>query len=204
MYGSALLAIRTFTKDKQVRSIHLLLDNMTALAHLTKMGRPTSLTLINLTKEIWSYLLQKGITLTVEYIPSILNKEADFQSRNAKDWSEWKLNPKIFQRIKRLWGFPSIDLFASRTSHQLPRYYSWRPDPHCLGVDALTQKWDQDLLYAFPPFCLIGRSLEKIRKSTTGSVIIITPIWITRPWYPVLLEMLIDHPRIIQTDLRTY
>jgi len=68
--------------------------------------------------------MHKGITLTAEYIPSALNKEADFQSRNAKDWSDWKLNPRVFQKIQNVWGYQEIDLFASRTAHQLDKYYS--------------------------------------------------------------------------------
>jgi len=130
---TALLAIRTFTKNTNPKSIHLLLDNQVALAYVTKMGRPNSQKLLDLTKEIWKYLMQRGITLTAEYIPSALNKEADFQLRNAKDWSDWKLNKQVFKDIISLWGTPMVDLFASRTSHQLQKYYSWKPDPYCLA-----------------------------------------------------------------------
>ena len=34
----------------------------------------------------------------------------------------------------------------------------------------------------FPPFCLIGRCLEKIRHSQ-ATVILIATIWINQPWY---------------------
>ena len=65
-----------------------------------------------------------GITITVEYLPVILNVEADFRSRSVTDSGEWKLNPETFRMIcKALWA-PDIDLFASRMSHQLPMYVS--------------------------------------------------------------------------------
>jgi len=127
---AALLAIKTFTKQTNPRAIHLLIDNQVALAHLVKMG----LTLISLTKEIWSYLLAKGITLTAEYIPSELNTEADYQSRNVADSSEWMLDKQMFNRIAKIWESPCMDLFASRTSHQIQNYYSWKPDPNCIAV----------------------------------------------------------------------
>ena len=38
-------------------------------------------------------------------------------------------------------GKPSVDLFASRLSHKLPRYMSWKLEPCCMAVDALQQKW---------------------------------------------------------------
>lgn len=74
------------------------------------------------------------------------------------------LNKHVFRRITKIWGTPSIDLFAFRISHQIENYYSWRIDPHGLAVNALRQTWGSELLYAFPPFCLVGRCLEKTRR----------------------------------------
>ena len=50
--------------------------------------------LSQLSKEIWKYLMKNG-----EYLLAAGNKEADFQSRNVKDSSEWKLNLVVFQKI---------------------------------------------------------------------------------------------------------
>ena len=41
--------------------------------------------LSDISKEIWDYLLAKGITITAEYLSCTLNKEADFQSRAVRD-----------------------------------------------------------------------------------------------------------------------
>lgn len=75
---AALLAVKMFTKNRNKISIHLLLDNQVALAHVIKMGCLTNQTLLVLTREIWLYLMLKEITLPAKYIPSALNKEADF------------------------------------------------------------------------------------------------------------------------------
>ena len=69
--------------------------------------------LLQVTKEIWDYLLANGIAVTAEYLPSSLNIQADWQSRNHRDSSDWKLNPKIFSQIVKIRGIPQIDLFAS-------------------------------------------------------------------------------------------
>ena len=89
-----------------------------------------------------------------------------------------------------------MDLFASRVSNQLKNYMSWKPDPLSSATDAFTQNWGNLFPYAFPPFSLIGRTLKKVKKHKI-SMIIVTPIWVTQPWYPLLLEMAIQDPLLL-------
>ena len=112
--------------------------------------------LIQLSKDIWSILLTKEITITAKYLPSLLNVVADQESR-MRDSTEWKLLPKVFASICKRWGTPSLDLFASRVSHQIPAYVAWKPDPYSQGTDAFQQDWSGQFLYAFPPFWLLNR-----------------------------------------------
>ena len=130
------LAIQTFSKALKHKAIHLQVKNMVALTYLLKMGGTQNLKLVELTKEIWDHLLQCGITLTAEYLLSKLNVTADRESRNSSDSSEWKLAPQSFQRICQLRRTPEIDLFASRLSHQIKTYFSWRTDPLSQAADA--------------------------------------------------------------------
>ena len=123
------LAILAFNKGKSITAIHLQRDNMTALSSLVKMGGTRSPELLQVAKEIWDYLLANGIAVTAEYLPSSLDIQEDWQSRNHRDSSDWKLNPKMFSQIMKIRGIPQIDLFASLLNHQLPKYMSWHPDP---------------------------------------------------------------------------
>jgi len=43
---------------------------------------------------------------------------------------------KQVYHIQKTWGPFSVDLFAARNNTQLPLYYSFRPDPGALAVDA--------------------------------------------------------------------
>jgi len=120
-----------------------------------------------ISKEIWGFLLQNMIMITAEYLPGILNKEADWESRNVRDFSEWKLKPQIFMNLCKIVGSPTIDLFASRLSNQIPVYFSWKPDPYCLGVDAMQQEWPHNqILYAPPP---LFHDQQGFKESSTGS-----------------------------------
>ena len=116
------LALLSFTKNKEIRTIHFQIDNTTTLRRLTNMGGPKSLKMIKLNKEISDYLLSRRITITTEYLSSKLNIIADMESREKIDSSEWKLDPKMFERLVQLIGNPVVELFVSRLNHQLPQY----------------------------------------------------------------------------------
>ena len=160
------------------------------------MGGTRNLDLINLSQEIWNYLLNRQITITFEYLPGIQNVIADKESRVMKDFSEWKLNRKNFLKITSYFGWPEIDLFASRVLHQLPVYISWKQDPYSRSQDAFQSKWKYKLSYAFPPFCLIGRVLEKAQRDQS-CLILITPRWQAQPWFPRLLKMSVGCPILL-------
>ena len=157
-----ILAIK---KEKTISAIYIQTDNTIALSYLLKMGGGTTeKTLLDLNRDIWKYLILKQITINAEYFPGILNIRADWQSRYSKDFSEWKLSPIVFQHICQKMGIPVIDLFASRLSNETAKYFAWQPDPHSLATDTMQHKWDQEILYAFPPFSLIQRVLCKIAR----------------------------------------
>ena len=59
-------------------------------------------------------------TITVEYLPSTLNKLVDQESRRRVDSSEWMLKKYVFSNLCFKLGTPETDLFASRVSYQLP------------------------------------------------------------------------------------
>ena len=173
------------------------IDNTSALAYLVNMGGTNSLPMLTIAKRIWQYLLLYQITLTAEWIPSKLNTIADWESRNVSDSAEWKLCPKVFRLICHKMGNPGVDLFASRISHQISRYFSWKADPDCLAVDAFRQDWGQTFPYAFPPFCLITRVLRQVQKQSVQRMILITPLWPSQPWYPMAMAMSIQSPLLI-------
>ena len=94
-------------------------------------------------------------------------------------------------------GFPDMDLFASRPSHQTPTYAAWKPDPHSHATDAFQQNWAHKFLYAFPPFCMIPKVLNKTLKEKVPKLVLITPAWSTQVWYPKILNMSIKSPILL-------
>lgn len=65
---------------------------------------------------------------------------------------------------------------------------SWKRDPDANNVDAFTINWHKYYFYAFPPFPLILKCLQKIiLDNATG--IFVFPYWPSQPWYPLLKKL---------------
>ena len=109
---------------------------------------------------------------------------------------EFMLSRDMFRHIMETLNiFPTLDVFASRETQQLPRYLSWYPDSHSVGRDAMIHPWDP-VSYLFPPIPLIMTSLQKIRTEKIRAVMII-PKWPSAMWWPAVQEMLVEPPMVL-------
>ena len=100
-------------------------------------------TLPQLAKTTWTWCMDRNILLQAEHIVGAVNTQADKESWGMIDRWDWKLDPQIFNEINKRLGPLLVDLFASRASTQLERFYSWRPDPLAEGTDAFLQVWKE-------------------------------------------------------------
>ena len=124
-----------------MKAIHFQIDNITALSYLVKMRETKNKYLIELAKEIWKYLLHRGITIIAEYLPSSMNLGTDWQSRKSKDHSEWKILPQVFQIICQIKGKPEMDLFAFRLLVLHGTLHGNQIHTVSQGTDAMHQIW---------------------------------------------------------------
>jgi hypothetical protein len=193
---AALFGLQSLCQDLNNKHILIKLDNKTAVCYINDMGGTRSVDCDKVAKDIWVWCKSKDIWLSATYLEGRLNTEADTESRKFKCELEWSLQQEVFNSICEILGNPKIDLFASRINRKLNTYVAWRPDPHAQYIDAFTINWSKDYFYAFPPFSLIARVLQKTQiDAATG--ILILPKWTTAVWYPTLLRMLIAPPLIL-------
>ncbi|KAG0432867.1 hypothetical protein HPB47_020446 [Ixodes persulcatus] len=177
-------------------SILLELDNTAAVAAINRRGSSCSPQLTRIAHELWSWCWARGISVRAQHIPGHMNTEADQASRRVMDASSWKLCPFTFSRVNCLWGPVHTDLFADFSNHQVRHYYSWKPDPQAAAVDALSQDWTGQGLYAFPPFSLVSRCIAKLQTSNSP-LILVAPVWPSQPWYASLLHHSFEEPRLL-------
>ena len=53
-------------------------------------------------------------------------------------YTEWSLFSPVYNELMAKWGEPDKDMFASRLTHKVPQYVSWKPDPGAIVIDAFT------------------------------------------------------------------
>lgn len=196
---AALFALKSFASDTRNTHIQLQLDNTTAVAYINNMGGIKSDELDYLAKKLWEWSISRDIWVSAVHIPGKTNVDADEQSREFYDKHEWSVNNTVFQDIKVQFPDLNIDLFASRLNHKIEAYCSWRPDPYSSFIDAFSINWQDYKFYAFPPFSLVTRCLQKIIKEKSQGILIV-PLWPNQPWFPLLLQQLYQQPWIVGPD----
>ena len=168
-------------------------DNTTTVCYINNMGGSKSRSCNEISRKIWNFALHKNNFLSAAHLPGKQNVLADRESRVFNDRTDWMLQREVFHGLSKLWGPFENDLFASRLNKQVDDSISWKPDPEARAVDAFSIVWDKHF-YAFPPFALIDRCLQKITQEQAEGVIIV-PMWSTQTYYPRLLSMVIQPPR---------
>ncbi|CAK1586996.1 unnamed protein product [Parnassius mnemosyne] len=203
------LGIKCFVRDMSDCNILLRVDNTTAISYINRMGGIQFPHLNELSRSIWQWCEKRNIWLHASYINSKENFEADQESRKLNLDTEWELSDNAYKEIVQKLGEPEIDLFASRANAKCRTYVSWRPDPDALLVDAFTIDWKNKYFYAFPPFSLIIKCLEKI-TSDKAEGILVFPYWPSQPWYPMLNNLLRSdilffkpHKNLLRSSSRT-
>ena len=189
-------ALKAFLKNREAVSVLVQSDNTSVVSHINRLGGTRSPILVDLTKKMFAWCLERQIRIQAQHLPGKINLRADFLSRHLRDRTDWILNAKIFTAINRIWGPLQVDLFATRFSAQLQRFFSWRADPEAEATDAFSQSWEAVLGFAHPPWCLITRVLMKVQVEE-ATVVLITPLWETQPWFPVITSMLVDLPVLL-------
>ena len=190
-----LLAIKFALQSlfQEIRETHILIlsDNTTAVFSINKMGSTRSIEVDFLVRKISDWAITRGNFISVTHIPGRFNEDADRESRREASRTEWMLNKQDFHNVLGQLDFdPQIDLFASRSNAQLINYYSYRPDPGCSGVNAFTISWTFLDFYAFPPFAIIGKVLQKVQFDKAEGILIV-PDWPSQYWFNKFINMTI-------------
>ena len=193
---AAFFALKSFVSEESNTHVQFQIDNTTAVSYVNNMGGIQSPELNMLALDIWEWAIDRSIWLSAVHIPGKENTGADKESRNFSDRHEWTLDKEVFDTIAKSHPNLDIDLFATRLNNQLDTYCSWRPDPGSQYVDAFSIDWSKFTFYAFPPFSLVPRCVQKISQDKAKGILVV-PLWPTQPWFPLLLQLLYDSPRVL-------
>ena len=165
----------------------------------------------SLAKRIWPFVypycligdwaISRTIWLSAAHIPGRDNVAAGELSRTFNLELEWTLTNSVFQKIIACFGQPDIDLFPSRLNALIPTYVSWKPDPMAKHIDAFKVNWSQYSFYAFLPFCLISRCVQKIVQEQATRILVI-PLCPSQAYFTTVLNLLTDTPRTVKATVQ--
>ena len=135
----AMLGIQSRLKNQCSKIISLNMDSSTAVAYVNHKGGTHFPELLQVAVQLWNGCIQRNLFITAYHVTGKTNVVAYRESREFIDQSDWKIDPIIISPFLR---DCSTDLFASRLTHQLARYISWRPDPQAFQSDAFSVNWN--------------------------------------------------------------
>ena len=191
------LALMHWSHQLRDQVVLVATDNSTVVSYVNKQGGTRSLTLTREARSLLLWCQEQGISVKARHIPGKLNVLADSLSRQGQILpSEWSLSKTVFQSLCLLWDTPWVDLFATRWNNKLTQFVSPIPDQTAWQVDALSLNWQSLYGYAYPPTSILTLVLAKIAASTCR-IILIAPAWPDKAWFPDLLDLLMDDPRVL-------
>ena len=185
------LGLQASREDVISHHVTAMCDNSTVVAYVNKQRGMVSRALCLLTRRLLRWTESFDIHLDARYLPEQANVLADLLRRRGQVvGTEWSLHPQVVRSLLRVWGNPSIDLFATCLNAKLPLYCSLVPDPQAVFEDAFQQPWDDLDLYVFPPFPLVSWVIAHVQESSRVAMTLVTPLWPEKEWVIDLLLLL--------------
>jgi hypothetical protein len=167
---------------------------MMALAHVKKEGSLRGRELLEEVEKILLLAHYRQLHLLPVFIPLEENIQADAASR-FQSIPDWHLSPKVFDLISSVRGLPLINLFASRRSAQT-RFFAWNAADRPEAIDAISQRWDFNLAYHFPPIPILKRVVRKLETSRE-TYLLVTPFWDAQTWFASLQALAVEDVRCL-------
>ena len=157
------------------------------------MGSFTSELRDTITLEIFELVQMLNCQIEITYIASKANIRADFASRHFENQlTEWTLDSQSYAAIKSHKPDITCDLFTSHLNAKEKIFCTWSQCPGSFHVDAFTFDWNSQVCFAFPPFSLLGRCMQEIKKQNVQKIYFLIPWWPTAVWFPQMVELLAD------------
>ncbi len=160
---------------------------MSAVYHINHQGGTRSARCLQVTNKMHSWSALKRLSLKAVY------KAADLLSRTGPLPGEWRIHPEVLRLVLGQFGMAKIDLFATAVTAHCSLWFSLNSQGDPLGIYALSQKWLEELLFAFPPLPLIPLVLRRVALCR-HKVLLVAPRWPKTHCFPTLIRLVLGHP----------
>lgn len=195
---AAVNTIKSLAKKRE--HVTLAVDNSVAFSYLKKGGgRKPHLNL--LMQDLWHWCMRESIHLHPVLVKS-QDCQADFLSRTPLDKGDYTLYHPTFLHVLEIFRKfvrPDWDIFASPGNHKFPKFISRYPHWQSQKTDALNcYLGDIHSCYANPPWTCISKWLHRLRENQHVQCLMITPLWVSAPWWPLLTKLRVPKSPVVQ------
>ena len=101
---AAKFAILAFGKSTSPCHIRIMSDNQTTVSYINHQGGHRSPPCNRVSREIWQWAEDRNIWISAAHIPGVENIDADEQSREFDDATEWSIPDGIFHDLADIWA----------------------------------------------------------------------------------------------------
>ncbi len=189
------------------RHLDLFVDNEAVRYALAAWRGSRDSSLNTVITAIYELQLRLRINIHAHRIPTEVNADADFLSRNIGaslpsqtlriDRGDHMLHPDIFEKLQWSCGRQfTVDLFANEHNRRTPRFYAaaWSFAPEFVGLNALAHDvsvnphtGEREFVYANPPWVLLGPTLKHLRECRAAGVIVFPDIPM-QTWFADIID----------------
>lgn len=132
------LALLDFNSQVLNCAILVRTDNIAAKAYVNNQDGLKSSALQKEAMKVLKWLESHLLNIRAEHIKGTVDIQADWLSKEIMAPSEWSLWRDLFKLIQGTLGSLAVDLFASHTNHQLPRFFTRYFHHKAEAIDAVT------------------------------------------------------------------
>jgi len=189
-----LLGLRYAISDPRIQKflagkrVLIRMDNAGAIANLRKGGGPVP-GLSDVTRSILILLRELNASASFMWIPRELNVIADKLSKREEFTSlclEQESAELLFRRFRKC----TVDRFASKANHVLPKWVSRVPEVGAWGVDAFRNPhlWVGEVNFIHPHPDDLPK-IASVLRSIKAKCLILTPWWPGSSWFNELRSL---------------
>ena len=144
-----------------------------------------SLVLSSLVFNHWQWCLKRSITVAAQHLPGCLNVTADYESR---------ANPDAISvsATKQQMGALLNQSFHNKTDCTTVKICELETRSSGGGSGCFHTGLEPIHRICFPSICTNRPLSTAHQQQSVSQITIVTPVWETQPWYPLLLGRIID------------
>ena len=174
-------------------------DNTTTIRYVNRSGGTHSLPLCQLATQLLTYTMQFQITLTAEYIPGKENITADALSRQLNSHQHMaSLSESFRSNPVPHPGIPARGPFCISPEQPVGEICELASRPRGLGSECLRIEMEgPGNTIHVPPANSHRPDSVQVDKGEDYNNDHCNPFWPSRPWWPLLLESLIQPPVLL-------